>query len=266
MASPSSIVNMRNTTAVCLMQQNRHDEAKQAFRACLHELVGTEDVSEVLVQTSHRPTYLPSPLLRRQQRAAPFLSSTGPLMDTTDAMQSDISNGRVKVVYGVSIEHPLCITNTIFLSSSPDNLFNFYNRAFIISSNLAADLPVVYESVIAGVLLYNIGLSSHGKAIRSGSSKELRGTLTLYKMSLRSILQDDSSLHSKGMLHVLLLALLNNIGCIHSHFYDWKEMKECRETLYLLFASANDLTVEDYVFFSYVLLPSSHIPPFPVAA
>jgi hypothetical protein len=252
MASPSSIVNM-NTMAVCLMQQNRHDEAKQTFRqavTCLQELVGTENDSEFL--QSHPP---PSEIR----------SSAGSPMDTTDAMQSDTSNNRVKVVYGVSIEHPLCITNTSFLSASPDNLFDFYNRAFLLSSNLAAELPMVYESVATAVLLYNMALSGHGKAVRSGSSKELRRTLKLYKMSLR-ILQDDSSLHSEDMLHVLLLALLNNIGCIHSHFYDWQDMQECREVLYSLFASANDLTVEDYVFFSYVLLPSYHVSPVPAAA
>jgi hypothetical protein len=253
MASPSSVVNM-NTMAVCLMQQNRHDEAKQVFRqavTCLQELVGTEDDSEFL--QSH-----PSP--------SEIRSSAASLMDTsTDAMQSDTSNGRVKVVYGVSIDHPLCITNASFLSASPDNLFDFYNRAFVLSLNFAAELPVVYESVATAVLLYNMALSGHGKAIRSGSSEELRRTLKLYKMSLR-ILQDDSSLHSENMVHVLRLALLNNIGCIHSHFYDWKDMKECREVLYSLFASANDLTVEDYVFFSYVLLPSYHISPVPAAA
>jgi hypothetical protein len=250
MASPSGIVNT-NTMAVSLMQQNFHDEANQAFRwalTCLKELVGTEEDSE---------------FLHSQPSKSEIRRSTGSPMDTTDTIKSNTSNR--KVVYGVSVEHPLCNTNTSFLSASPDNLFDFYNRAFVLSSNIAGELPAVYESVATAVLIYNMGLSGHGNAIRSGSSTELRRALKLYKMSLR-IIQADPSLHCENMLHVLLLALLNNMGCIHSHFYDWKDMGECREVLYSLFASSNDLTVEDYVFFSYVLLPSYHISPVPAAA
>lgn len=214
--------------AVTLKQQNRHDVAKETLRralTCLQELVGSEGASEFL------QSHIPKSEIR---------SSTGSLMDTTDTMQSDSSNR--KVVYGVSIEHPLCNTTTRFLSAPLDN-----------SSNIAVELPVVYESVTTAVLLYNMGLSCHGNAIRRGFSRELRRALQLYKMSIR-IVQDDSSLHGEDMLQALLLALLNNnIGCIHSHFYDWNEMRESREVLYSLFASSNDLTMEDNVFFSYVL-------------
>jgi hypothetical protein len=250
MASPSSIVNA-NTMAVSLMQSNRHGEAKEALRralTCLQQLVGSEEDSEFLQNRSPK---------------SEIWSSTGSPTDTTDTIQSDPSNS--KIVFGVSIEHPLCNTKTSFLSASPDNLFDFYNRAFVISTNIARELPLVYESVTTAVLLYNTGLSCHGNALRSGSSRELRRSLQLYKMSLR-IIQDNSSLHGEDMLQVVLLALLNNIGCIHSHFYDWNEMSECREVLYSLFASSKDLTMEDYVFFSYVLLPSYHISPVPAAA
>ena len=184
-------------------------------------------------------------------------------MDTTDTMHGESSSS--KVVFGVSIEHPLCKTNTSFLSSSPDNMFDFYHRAFVISPKIAGELPVIYESVTTAVLLYNTGLSCHGNAIRSGSSIELRRALQLYKISLR-IIQDNSLLHGEDTFQVVLLALLNNTGCIHSHFYDWNEMSECREVLYSLFASSNNLTMEDYVFFSYVLLPSYHISPVHAAA
>jgi hypothetical protein len=237
--------------AVSLMQHNRHSEAKEALRralTCLQQLVGSEEDSE---------------FLQSQPPKSQIWSSTGSPRDTIDIMQGESSNS--KVVIGVSIEHPLCKTNTSFLSASPDNLFDFYHRAFVISPNIAGKLPVIYESVTTAVLLYNTGLSCHGNAIRSGYSSELRRALQLYMMSLR-IIQDNSSLHGEDMLQVVLLALLNNIGCIHSHFYDWNEMRECREVLYSLFASSNNLTMEDYVFFSYVLLPSYHISPVPAAA
>jgi hypothetical protein len=239
--------------AVSLMQHNRHSEAKEALRralTCLQQLVGSEEDSE---------------FLQSQPPKSEIWSSTGSPMDRTDTMQQQGESSNSKAVCGVSIDHPLCKTNTSFLSASPDNLFDFYNRAFVISPNIAGGLPVIYESVTVAVLLYNTGLNCHGNAIRSGSSRELRRALQMYKMSLR-IIQDNSSLHGEDMLQVVLLALLNNMGCIHSHFYDWNEMNECREDLYSLFASSNNLTMEDYVFFSYVLLPSYHISPVPAAA
>jgi hypothetical protein len=142
------------------MQHNRHEEAKDALRralTCLQQLVGPEEDSE---------------FLQGQPPKSEIWSSTGSPMDTTDTMQGEPSKS--KIVFGVSIEHPLCKTNASFLSASPDNLFDFYNRAFIISSNIAGELPLVYESVTTAVLLYNTGLTCYaGGSLKKGAPLQL---------------------------------------------------------------------------------------------
>lgn len=231
MASLSSIVDM-NTTAVALMQQNNQAGAIASFQqalTCLRQLVQTADDSNF-----HHP-----PCTAKNH------GSRAPSMDTTNAMQSDPSDN--KVVCSVSIDHVLHSTNTNLLSISPANLFEFYNQAFVFSCNETGELPVVSKSIVTAVLLFNMAVTLHGKAVRSGASGVLRRSLKLYKMSL-AVLQQDPA------LHVLHLALLNNMGYIYSHFYEWEEMKQCRETFTSTCKMLKDLTAKDSVFFSFVLL------------
>jgi hypothetical protein len=52
---------------------------------------------------------------------------------------------------------------------------------------------------------------------------------------------------------------------MHSHFYDWNEMVSVG-SLVLTVRVVERSQMEDYVFFSYVLLPSYHIFSVPAAA
>jgi hypothetical protein len=277
LSSPSSIVDM-NTMAVALMQQNNLAEATESFRRalfCLRELVGTAEAAPVTVTTA------PGNKIQNHGSVPEFVGSSTSSMETAEAMQTtadqateheataqtnvNTSTTTTNVVYSVSIDHPLNSPKINYLSTSPDNLFEFYNRAFVISSDAPNVDKEVYESIITAVVLYNMGLSCHRKAGRSGATRELHSALKLYEMSAK-VIQDVPKL-SRDSVNVLVLALINNMGYIHSHFYDYTAIEQCRAFLYSLFMSSNtnDLTPEDCVFFSYVLLRNDMSPMSPAA-
>jgi hypothetical protein len=247
MATLSSIDDM-NTMAVALAQQSNLDEATKSFRralACLFKLVGTEEDSNVL----HAETTC----------TAKKMSSRSDLMDTSESMETTI-------VESVSMDPPHIDTKTHYLSTSPNNSFDFYNRAFVLtSSSINGEAR---ECVMTAILFYNMALTCHSKAVRTGTTKDFHRALKLYRMSF-DVLQENSDI-SCDMVDLLLLALVNNIGFIYSHFYDWVEMKKSQEVLHSLFMStcdiSNSLETEDRIFFSYVLSPSYQIASMSAAA
>jgi hypothetical protein len=237
----SSIVDM-NAKGVALSQQNNLDEATNSFRralACLFELVETKEDSNA---HHHRTT----------TGTAKKICSGTKLTDTSESMQT-------KIVESISIDHPQSATKTNYLSTSPDNSFDFYNRAFVLNSS-SANGEEVHEcvmTVMTAIMLYNKALTYHTNAVRSGATKKLHRALKLYRMSFR-VLQENPDI-SCDMVDLLLLALVNNMGFIYSHFYDWAEMKKSHEILHSLFMStcdiSNSLEAEEYTFFSYVISP-----------
>jgi hypothetical protein len=46
-------------------------------------------------------------------------------------------------------------------------------------------------------------------------------------------------------------------------FYDWEEMKKCKEVLYSLLKSSNNVTAEDCICLSYVPLSNYNVPHVP---
>jgi tetratricopeptide (TPR) repeat protein len=225
MVSRSSIVSL-NTMAITLMQKNNHDEAIESLRralTCLQDL--------------------------------PKNNGSKPL--TPHANETlQCHHSYKKVFKSISIQRQVGNTTVNFWSTSPHNCFEFYNHAFDISSNITTEMRGISESIMPTVLLYNMGLAYHGKAVRSGSSSEFHQALKFYQMSLH-VLQDNPALHYQDMLHILCLALLNNMGYIHSHFYEWSEMKQCHiileSRLVSTFKHSKDLA-EENVFFSYIIL------------
>jgi hypothetical protein len=85
-------------------------------------------------------------------------------------------------------------------------------------------------------LLYNLGLALHVNAVNNGKTSELEGALTLYEMSF-SVVEDSWSQFDVDDLMLLLLALFNNMGCIHSILFNSKKTKTCVEWLKMLSAN-----------------------------
>jgi hypothetical protein len=231
MATLSSIADM-NTKAIALAQHNHLDDAIKSFRralACFYKLLET-----------------------RKDCTAEKMCQRTELMDTFESMQvTDVES--VSIVESVSADHPHSSAETDYLSTSPDNSFPFYNRYFVLTSSSVNEK--VHDSVMTAILLYNMALTYHKKALRSSTTKELYRALKLYRMSF-DVLQDSNISCDMGV-DLLLLALINNMGFIHSEFYDWDEMMNSHEVLHSLFMATCDISssleAEDCIFFSYVL-------------
>lgn len=94
---------------------------------------------------------------------------------------------------------------------SPDGIFEFYNNALIVRS------PSSDESVIP-LLLYNLGLIYHRRAIELGSSPRLlRAALRMYQQAQKF-----------GGPDVLAFALMNNSGHALSCLFDYEAVKTCQ--------------------------------------
>jgi hypothetical protein len=245
MATLSSIV-YRNTKAIALLQHNKLDDATRSFRralACLFKLVGTKEDS------AKKKMYSSAEVMSTSE------SMHTTITESTSLVESVYIVKRSSLVESVSIDHPQSNAETNYLSTSPDNSFQFYNRAFALTSSSVNG--EVDDILMAAILLYNMALAYHSKAMQTCATKELYRALKLYRMSF-DVLQDNSNI-SCDMVDLLLLALISNMGYIHSHIYDWDEMKNSHEVLHSLFMAtcdiSNSLEAEDCMFFSYVLSP-----------
>ena len=94
---------------------------------------------------------------------------------------------------------------------SPDGIFAFYNNALI------TRCPTPDKSVIP-LLLYNLGLIYHRRAIELGSSPRLlRAALRMYQQAQKF-----------GGPDVLTFALMNNSGHALSCLFDYEAVKTCQ--------------------------------------
>lgn len=94
---------------------------------------------------------------------------------------------------------------------SPDGIFAFYNNVLLIRGS-SSD-----ESVIP-LLLYNLGLIYHRRAIELGSSPRLlRAALRMYQQAQKF-----------GGPDVLAFALMNNSGHALSCLFDYEAIKSCQ--------------------------------------
>jgi hypothetical protein len=107
-----------------------------------------------------------------------------------------------------------------------------------------------------------MGLAYHCQGIRNGTSRELKLALQLYKASLQVFEDERQCFSSLCNQADLLLALINNMGHIFSHFYDLKGMDRCQRHLQILLESTPELFAlfeeeeEDFTFFASALSSS----------
>jgi hypothetical protein len=112
--------------------------------------------------------------------------------------------------------------------------FSIFNHAFTLSKSaeLVASVSNNYDRFLA-MLLYNMGLSLHIQALRSGKSEELRGALDLYEMSF-GVVEANWQLFHIDDLMLILMALFNNLGHINSFFYNVDQIQICIDWLRVL--------------------------------
>ena len=117
------------------------------------------------------------------------------------------------------------------LESTNNDFFAFYNRALHLS---LGDIPLtgvpnVYAHLMAGVLLYNLGISHHLLAMECGDSNSFAMALDFYSMSHTTLTTDRTNTLDRHaeLLNLGILAIANNVGHIHAYFRNLKETKIC---------------------------------------
>jgi hypothetical protein len=203
---PNIIVDLNNRAVRCLLQGNGNGSVA-ALQYALSTLQTHRDIEKVA------RTQIEIRVTRTQEQSLaekPFHSTV-------------VHSGHGTLA---SISLPL-----FGRDSECSGTFPIFNHAFTLSksADLVASVSKNYDRFMA-MLLYNMGLSLHIQALRSGKSAELRGALDLYGMSF-SVVEANWELFPVDDLMLILMALLNNLGHINSIFYNTDQIQVCIDWL-----------------------------------
>jgi hypothetical protein len=134
------------------------------------------------------------------------------------------------------------------------SLLMVYDRAF--------DFPALNDDEVdftsqqsktrlAAILLYNLGLSYHREGVRLGQTADLNMALKFYREAYM-VLKSAWAKSDFKEVFVLLLALLNNMACIHAVIWDCKDTHQCINWMNRAIASRQRaiLSKDDFTFFS----------------
>jgi hypothetical protein len=129
------------------------------------------------------------------------------------------------------------MTPSHFSTKEDAALVLLYNRAISISPSEQD------KELLTGVVLYNMALVNHCRAIERCSSKLLSAALNIYEMAATSM-QD--SMDQSGTGDLLKMAVYNNMAQIHSVRFSTEDMFECLNMTRTFLATAtNESLVDD---------------------
>lgn len=152
------------------------------------------------------------------------------------------------------------------LTNSPSNYFAMFNRAFSFEDTDHPSSNGTFESslewthkmqLLPVVILFNTGLTYHRMALNTAGKDEFVKAFRFYELALKTIDEKISRALRSSDYNLLQLALYNNMGYIHSHFFNEKETMVCAGRLLATFASIDCSTMlskEEYVFYYMNLL------------
>jgi ribosomal protein S15P/S13E len=134
-------------------------------------------------------------------------------------------------------------TSSHFSTKEDDALVLVYNRAIIVFPGEQD------KDLLAGVVLYNMALVNHCRAIERCTSSLLTVALNIYEMA--AVIMKDSKGKS-GTGDLLQLAIYNNMAQIHSIRFSTEDMFECLDETRTFLAAATDESLfdDDCNFFS----------------
>lgn len=127
---------------------------------------------------------------------------------------------------------PIALPDSDPTKDSTDNLFVFYSRVFVFAERNQG--PPMREFV---VLLYNLALAHHEEGIHKNTPSLLEDSLEFYEMAVDIMKSLSQQMDDYDLL--LLLAVVNNMGHIHSHLLNFQETREKVELVKRLTAVAN---------------------------
>jgi hypothetical protein len=118
------------------------------------------------------------------------------------------------------------------------------------TSSLSQDAPLILnysrclivvdgvedKELLTSVVLYNMALVNHCRAIELGISSLLSIALNLYKIAA-SVLESSSDIDASNEL--VLLALYNNMAQIHAYQWSSQEVRECIDKIRMLLSTVS---------------------------
>jgi hypothetical protein len=143
-------------------------------------------------------------------------------------------------------------------SHQDHHAFSLFDRALVIdNAKLAAACSIGGQDCITAVVLFNVALAFHLQGRRNICLQQtsFKKALQLYKMAFEIMERWLDFVDSDEEVNLLVyLAVINNIGHIHSHFCEGREAQHCLHLLHVGLETAKssgiDLFSEEYLLFS----------------
>jgi tetratricopeptide (TPR) repeat protein len=236
---------MINQVALTVVQLNNS--------ALAHFLNGDHDKAIVLLrmafQTFEAHRKQPSDLVVKAEQDSQHQS----LFNFTQPSEEELPtlmDCDVGTIVKEKLTRSMHVEQTCLFASPPSTAYSMYNRALVLSDDQDDySLLVRYQHRTGAIILYNLALVHHNIGIHLGASTALPHALRLYEMAFEAIDQQGASLVD---VQILLLALLNNMGNIHTHLFHFENAQRCLENLRMVVLAASSSTMamdEDYIFF-----------------
>jgi hypothetical protein len=250
MGSYSHMVALNNAS-VALLRNGDHQQALDKLTSALSCLgiVFARDAAHIYTIEGKR-TWL----------NAHFFSSWREASNATVVAMNAVCANAKLVFRSVAVVDAALIEETTE-SCDPCNFFTVFDRAFAVfedwTTNMNALAWLALIPFILPAIFYNIGLIYHRTAVQYNKTGGLLLALDFYSTSLFLLGRHANAGLLKSQSNVLLLALYNNIGQIHSHFFNEAQTLFCRDQLISVFLKTDYtrfLTKEEFIFFDMNIL------------
>ena len=156
--------------------------------------------------------------------------------------------GALKMNLGTTVDHSQVKVGSPVISScvrainmgakkalSEGDVFEVFASAFEVPDVELQNVRT--DSLASLVMLYNMGLCYQLNALSTGSTQHLHTARNVYKMALSVVERCLGDALTDPFLVLLLLALFNNMGHIHTTCYDAADTVQCMTALAALLES-----------------------------
>jgi len=184
-----------NFDGILLMRQDKVDDALSCFRRAMR----------LIVKTDHND------------------SDYKVMLNATSSSETTTSDSKTLCTFA-------CFDGPEF--DQYDDIFMLYRRALHYAPDSSMHTRTNYH-ILTGVLLYNMGLGYHILGLRTSISGFLSKAYELYSLAHSKLKTDVKCKKSpqSGLLSLAYLAIVNNIGHIHSYFRNMHELQICSDEL-----------------------------------
>lgn len=122
------------------------------------------------------------------------------------------------------------------LSQEADGASSMHCRALLIANEPNDLQSEGYYRRISAVILYNLAFINHSRGLQAGLTSDLAKALKLYEMSI-ALVQEQAD---RSDLQYMAMAILRNMGQIHSCLFHLQEAKACFDSLRDILSNVGD--------------------------